>query len=86
VKKLLLTASAVMLFAGAAAIPAPAASPTSYQVTGPVLAMDADTITVQKGNEKWQLAKGTAAVPAGVKVGSKVTIKYTMTAASITAR
>jgi hypothetical protein len=80
-KKLLLTATAALLLAAG---PAHAAAPASYQVTGPVLAMDADTITVQKGTEKWQIAKGTATVPANVAVGSKVTIKYTMTASSVT--
>ena len=67
------------------AVPALAA-PKTYQVTGPVTAMDADTVTVQKGTEKWEIAKGTATMPAGVQVGSKVTIMYSMTATSITAK
>lgn len=70
---------------GMIAVPALAA-PKTYQVTGPVVAMDASTITVQKGSEKWELAVGSAAVPADVKVGSKVKIEYTMTAATITSK
>ena len=82
-KKSLMLAVAML---AVAAMPAHAAAPKSYQVTGPVIAMDADKITVQKGSEKWEIANGTAAIPAGVKVGSKVTIMYTMTATSVTAK
>ena len=56
----------------------------TYQVTGPVVDMTADTIVVQKGSEKWEIAKGSADVPADVKVGSKVMVQYSMTADSIT--
>jgi len=57
----------------------------SYQVTGPVLESDADHITVQKGNEKWEIAfdKDTKVSGGDVKVGSKVTVFYTMKAASV---
>ncbi len=56
----------------------------TYQVTGPVLEVKDDSITVQKGKEKWVIArdKGTK-VSGDLKVGSKVTIQYTMTATSI---
>ena len=66
-----------------AAAPSYAAGPKSYQVTGPILAIDADTITVQKGTEKWQIARGSANIPAEAKVGAKVTIMYTMTATEV---
>jgi len=60
------------------------AGPKTYQVTGPVLEMKDDTITVQKGNEKWEIAKDAATKVTGdLKVGSKVTIEYTMKAATI---
>ena len=62
------------------------ASTKTYQVTGPVLDLTAENITVQKGKDKWEIARGSAAVPADVKVGSKVTIQYTMTAATVTAK
>lgn len=73
-------AFAVMLLAAA---PSYAAGPKTYQVTGPILAIDSDTITVQKGSEKWQIARGTATVPADAKVGTKVMITYTMTASQV---
>jgi hypothetical protein len=58
-----------------------AAGPKAYQVTGPVLEIKDDTITVQKGKEKWEIAKDAATKVIGdLKVGSKVTIEYTMKA------
>ena len=62
-----------------------AAKPKSYQVTGPVLEATPDMIAVQKGDDRWEIARdGAAAVKGGeVKVGSKVTIEYTMQAKSI---
>jgi hypothetical protein len=62
------------------------AATKTYQVTGPVLEIGADTITVQKGSDKWEIAKGAAALPADLKVGSKVTIQYTMTATTVTVK
>lgn len=64
------------------------AAPERYQVTGPILAMDATTITVMKGGkEKFVMARdagtkmtGGAAEP---KVGDKVTVYYTITAAEV---
>jgi hypothetical protein len=68
----------------AVATAASAASVTTYQVTGPVLANTPDSITVQKGKEKWEIAKGVETQASGpVNVGDKVTITYRMTAASI---
>jgi hypothetical protein len=56
----------------------------SYQVTGPVLELTKDKIVVQKGKDKWEIAlDASTKVPADVKVGSKVTIKYEMKATSI---
>ena len=56
----------------------------TYQVTGPVLEVTDSTITVQKGKEKWQLARDKETkAPGEVKVGDKVTIEYTMSAKSI---
>ena len=61
-----------------------AATVNTYQVTGPVLELTPDSITVQKGNEKWQIARdaSTKIVPEA-KVGTKVTVYYRMTATSI---
>jgi hypothetical protein len=61
-----------------------AAGPKTYQVTGPVLEMKDGIIIVQKGNDKWEIAKDAATKVTGdLKVGSKVTIEYTMKAATI---
>lgn len=76
-------AALVMTFA----LNALAAAPNSYQVTGPVLDLKDDTITVQKGKEKWELARSKdTKVNGDLKVGAKVTIEYTMTAKSISVK
>jgi hypothetical protein len=60
------------------------AATKTYQVTGPVLEMTDSTITVQKGKEKWEITKDADSnVKGDLKVGSKVTIEYFMTAKSI---
>ena len=65
------------------AVPAFSAVKT-YQVTGPVLEVTADKIVVQKGNDKWELAREAATKVTGdLKVGSKVTIEYRMIAATV---
>ena len=67
-----------------ATAPSYAADAKTYQVTGPVLEVTPDYITVQKGNEKWQIARDkTTKVSGDIKVGSKVTIYYTMTATEV---
>jgi cytochrome c oxidase assembly protein Cox11 len=64
-----------------------AAGPKTYQVTGPILDIKGDVITVQKGAEKWELALDkTTKVTGDLKVGSKVTIEYRMTATTITVK
>ena len=61
-----------------------AADTKTYQVTGPVLEVTPTTITVQKGNDKWEIARdGKTKIPANVKVGTKVTIYYTMTVTEV---
>jgi cytochrome c1 len=61
-----------------------AAGPKTYQVTGPVLELTDDSITVQKGKEKWQIARDKdTKVKGDLKVGAKVTIEYTMKAAAV---
>jgi len=59
-----------------------AGTPKTYQVTGPVTEVKDGLVTVQKGKETWQIDAGTTA-PAGLKVGDKVTVTYSMTAKSI---
>ena len=56
----------------------------TYQVTGPILEVTNDKITVQKGKDKWEIARdANTKVTGDLKVGSKVTIQYEMKAASI---
>ena len=77
----LLGAIIVSLFLSTAAI---AAGPKDYQVTGPVLDVKDDIIVVQKGTEKWEIGRDKdTKVDGDLKKGSRVTVKYKMTASSI---
>ena len=64
-----------------------AGSTKEYQVTGPVLEMNDTMIAVQKGKDRWEIARdGSTKVNGDVKVGSKATIMYTMTATTVEAK
>ena len=64
-----------------------AATAKTYQVTGPVLEVSADMIVVQKGKDRWEIARDSSTKMSGdVKVGDKVTIEYRMTATSVEAK
>lgn len=61
-----------------------AAAPKTYQVTGPVLEVKDDMIVVQKGKDKWEIARDASTKIKGeLKVGAKVTIEYRMSAAAV---
>ena len=60
-----------------------AADMKTYQVTGPVVSVTADSIVVKKGKDDWTIAKDAATKGADVKAGDKVTIHYQMTATDI---
>lgn len=61
-----------------------AAGPKTYQVTGPVLEVKDDMIVVQKGKEKWEVIRDKdTKVTGDLKAGAKVTIEYTMKAATV---
>jgi len=78
-----------ILFFAASLVPSSghAAAAKTYQVTGPVLEMTGDMIVVQKGKDRWEIARdGSTKMPADVKVGDKVTIEYRMTATSVEAK
>jgi cytochrome c1 len=61
-----------------------AGSTWAYQVTGPVLEVTDTKIVVQKGKEKWEIARTPdTKVNGDLKVGSKVTVEYTMSAKSV---
>jgi hypothetical protein len=79
-KRIIIAFAIVFLFVSVAM----AAGPKTYQVTGPVLEKKDGVIVVQKGKDKWEIAttKDTK-IKGDPKVGSKVTIEYTMTAASV---
>ena len=80
VKKLL----AAAVLAAALALPATAAAPKTYQVTGPVLEVTNDMIVVQKGKDRWEIARDASTKVTGdLKVGATVTIQYRMTAATV---
>ena len=56
----------------------------TYQVTGPVLEVKADMIAVQKGKDRWEIARDAGTkIKGDLKVGAKVTIEYRMTATSV---
>ncbi len=56
----------------------------TYQVTGPILEVNAKMIVVQKGDDRWEIARDEATKTKGeLKVGEKVTIHYRMTATSV---
>ena len=56
----------------------------TYQVTGPVLEVNDTMIAVQKGKDRWEIARDSSTkVNGDVKVGSKVTITYTMSATDV---
>lgn len=79
-KKTLLVACANLLAASLAF----AGAPKTYQVTGPVLELKDDLIVVQKGKDRREIARGADTKVTGeLKVGSKVTIEYRMTAATV---
>lgn len=85
-KKLLLTLLALPVCAFSADKPAKAAADKAdkYQVTGPVVELTDTKIVVMKGTERFEVARNAdSKVTGDLKVGSKVTIKYVMTAATV---
>jgi hypothetical protein len=60
------------------------AATKTYQVTGPVLEVNDSMIVVQKGKDRWEIARDASTrVNGDLKVGEKVTIEYRMTATSV---
>jgi hypothetical protein len=59
----------------------------SYQVTGPVTAISDTSITVTKAGKPWTVSRDAGTKLTGdVKVGTKVTIAYHMTADTVVAK
>ena len=64
-----------------------AGSAKSYQVTGPVLEVNDNMIAVEKKKERWEIARNAdTKVKGDVKVGTEVTVYYTMTATKVEAK
>jgi hypothetical protein len=84
-KRLQLSFGILLVSLGVLAGAAFAAAPKAYQVTGQVIAIDASKITVEnKGKENFEIARDKDTKMTGdAKVGSKVTVMYRMTAASV---
>ncbi len=58
--------------------------PKEYQVTGPVVALTASVITVEKGGERWEIGRAAATkVDGKLAVGSRVTVYYRLGATAI---
>ncbi|QSA96601.1 hypothetical protein [Methylococcus sp. EFPC2] len=65
-------------------VTAPAFAGKTYQVTGPVVEITDTAVVVQKGKEKWEIAKSASTpVKGDLQKGSKVTVEYTMSATNI---
>ena len=72
------------LLAGLLFCSAAGAATKTYQVTGPVLEVSDTMIAVQKGKDRWEIARDPSTKITGdLKVGSKVTIEYRMTATAV---
>jgi hypothetical protein len=79
-KRILGLIATILLLASAAL----AAGPKDYQVTGPVLDVTDDVITVQKGSDKWEIGRNKETkINGDLKKGSRVTIQYKMNATSV---
>jgi hypothetical protein len=73
-----------ILVAVLVAAPLFAATVKTYQVTGPVLEVTSDMIAVQKGQDRWEIARdANTKVTGDLKVGAKVTIEYRMSATAV---
>ena len=74
----------VLALAGLLASARLTAATKTYQVTGPVLEVSDTMIAVQKGKDRWEIARDASTKVTGdLKVGEKVTIEYRMVATSV---
>ncbi len=78
---------ALAVLIAALATPALARQPKAYQVTGDVLEVSDDMIVVQKGKEKFEIARTPdTKVTGDLKAGGKATVEYRMTATTAEAK
>ena len=79
-----ITAFSLLAAAALALSNAAFAAGKDYQVTGPILEVTDSMIAVQKGKDRWEIARDANTKASGeLKVGDKVTVHYTMTATNI---
>ena len=79
--KLMINSLLLSVFLASAAF---GAGPKDYQVTGPVLDVTDEVITVEKDKEKWEIGRNKdTKINGDLKKGSRVTIKYKMTATNV---
>src|SRR6184192_3438218 len=80
-RKMIALLSGLLLFVQQSSF---AATAKTYQVTGPILELTDKVIVVQKGDERWEIARDEKTrVEGDPKVGNKVTIHYRMFAVSV---
>ena len=73
-----------LTLAGLLATAAAAETADKYQVTGPVLEVTDTMIAVQKGKDRWEVARDAGTkINGDLKKGAKVTIKYRMVATTV---
>ena len=78
------TAFSLLAAAAFALSSAALAAGKDYQVTGPILEVNDSMIAVQKGKDRWEIARDANTKASGeMKVGDKATVHYTMTATDI---
>ncbi len=78
------TAASLLAAASLALSSVAFAGTKDYQVTGPILEVNESMIAVQKGKDRWEIARDSSTKSSGeMKVGDKVTVHYTMTATDI---
>jgi hypothetical protein len=79
-----MAAATLVLSALLSASPVLAASPDKYQVTGQVVEVTDSMIVVMKGKERFEMARDASTkVNGDLKVGSKITAQYKITATSV---
>ena len=77
----------LLTLTAALSLSAAAFAADSYQVTGPIVEVTDAKIVVMKGKDKWEVARNAdTKVTGDLKVGTKVTIEYSMTAKTIEAK
>jgi len=60
------------------------AEPKTYQITGPVMAVDDTSIIIRAKKEKWQFSRDpNRSASEQVKIGDVVTVTYWMTSAKV---